>query len=309
MNYEEEQTMEIESLECILMDDLEILSSTPPRQYRVKVLPYANGEGDNHVGVLATFSLPPTYPDVPAEVDIAPEKGLGSTQVATLQALIKSTALENVGMAMVYLLVDVIREWLVENNFAGQDGSMHAEMLKRMQIKEKEKQKATEKEEAKAKAAAGGSLSEEDELQRQKRLEGTPVTPESFVEWRDKFEEEMAAKALAKAGPQKEKIQTGPEKPTGKEMFLRHLAGTAEEDEEEAQVDEEEEARAMEVNAELFGVGDEDDDEDDSDFELDSDEEEDDDDDDDFEEEESSEESEDGGKGGGKGKGKKGGRR
>lgn len=44
-------------------------------------------------------------------------------------------------MAMVYTLTDTIREWLLEHNIAGQDGSMHAEMLKRMHMKEKQKKK------------------------------------------------------------------------------------------------------------------------------------------------------------------------
>lgn len=96
------------------------------------------------VGVKATFSIPPTYPDVPAAVAIEAEKGLSSAQTGELTAYAEGKALENVGMAMVYTLVDAVREWLAEHNIAGQDGSMHAEMLKRMHMKEKEKQRETE---------------------------------------------------------------------------------------------------------------------------------------------------------------------
>ncbi len=265
--------MEAESLECILMDDLEVLSATIPRQYKVRVLPYVNGEGENHVGVQASFSIPPTYPDVPAEISVEAEKGLSSGQCEALERVVAEKAVENVGMPMVYLLVDAIREWLVEHNVAGdKHGSMHAEMLKRMHLKEKVKQREDEAQ-ARATAGSAGALNEEDELMRQKRLEGTPVTPESFLEWRAVFEAEMEAVALKKTGGVKAAAVKGdgPEKPSGKEMFLRNLAGTAEEDEEAAQADEAEEALAkerVEVNAALY-----DDDEDDSDFELDSDEE------------------------------------
>lgn len=92
----------------------------------------------------ATFSIPPTYPDVPAEINVEAEKGLSSAQCSELTAYAEAKALENVGMAMVYLLVDAVREWLADHNIAGQDGSMHAEMLKRMHLKEKEKQRETE---------------------------------------------------------------------------------------------------------------------------------------------------------------------
>ena len=93
------------------------------------------------VGVKATFDIPPTYPDVPAAVTIEAEKGLSSSQTTELSAFAGSKALENVGMAMVYTLVDLVREWLAERNLAGQDGSMHAEMLKRVYMKEKEQQR------------------------------------------------------------------------------------------------------------------------------------------------------------------------
>lgn len=148
-----------------------MLSDVVPRQYCVRVVPFPNGEGENHgacvrsaesnrsksnqsdplplhpqpaVGVKATFSIPPTYPDVPAEVAMKAEKGLSEAQCSELKGYTEAKAQENVGMAMVYTLVDAVREWLADHNIAGQDGSMHAEMLKRMHLKEKEKQRETE---------------------------------------------------------------------------------------------------------------------------------------------------------------------
>jgi hypothetical protein len=126
------------------------------------------------------------------------------------------------------------------------------------------------------------------------------------------FEVEMQRAAGEKA---KEKAAAGL-KPTGKEMFLRHMAGTA-----EPEVDEEGAwgtlgagggagaygllvwlllwvAGGVEVDEQLFGG----EDEDDEDFELDDDEEEEDDDDDD--DEDSSDEEDEAPKGGGGRKGK-----
>lgn len=111
-------------------------------------------------------------------------------------------------------------------------------------------------------------------------------------------------------------VDDRPEKPSGKQMFLMHLAGTADEDEDGAQEDEEAtggEGGKLEVDAGLFDEGDDDDD---SDFELDSeDEDENSDDDSDYGCGGESEESDDGGKGksgkggGGRGGGGRGGRR
>lgn len=170
---------------------MQVLSDAVPRKYCVRIVPFPNGEGENHgalkkpqqrrcllgrgvgsidgstarqglsisslipilpphfpppththtVGVKATFDIPPTYPDVPAAVTIEAEKGLSSSQTTELTAFAGGKALENVGMAMVYTLVDLVREWLAERNLAGQDGSMHAEMLKRVYMKEKEQQR------------------------------------------------------------------------------------------------------------------------------------------------------------------------
>lgn len=93
-------------------------------------------------------------------------------------------------------------------------------------------------------------------------------------------------------------VDDRPEKPSGKQMFLMHLAGTADEDEDGAQEDEEAtggEGGKLEVDAGLFDEGDDDDD---SDFELDSeDEDENSDDDSDYGCGGESEESDDGGKG------------
>jgi hypothetical protein len=46
--YEEEQAMEVEALEAILMDELEVVSATSPREYHVKLVPHPSDDGENH---------------------------------------------------------------------------------------------------------------------------------------------------------------------------------------------------------------------------------------------------------------------
>jgi len=110
---EEEQVLEAEALEAIMADDLEVMSSVAPRQYRIKCVPYPSGEGDNHgkvinpeiivvslwlvgassshvclspaVGIRISFTLPPNYPEVQPEVSAEGEKGLSAKQLEQLE--------------------------------------------------------------------------------------------------------------------------------------------------------------------------------------------------------------------------------
>ena len=174
---EEEQAMEAEALEAIMADDLEVVSDAAPRQYRIKVVPYPSGEGDNHgedhsiihfcsscqpqvatlshslllltsVGIRISFTLPPSYPEVQPEVSALGEKGLSAKQLEELERYIDEKvrqhspspidpikqyaivliwfdnlffqALENIGMAMIYTLVEAAREWLIDHNVPSQ---------------------------------------------------------------------------------------------------------------------------------------------------------------------------------------------
>lgn len=46
--HEDEQAMEAEALEAILMDDVEIVSASSPREFHVQCVPHPNGDGENH---------------------------------------------------------------------------------------------------------------------------------------------------------------------------------------------------------------------------------------------------------------------
>ena len=48
-------------------------------------------------------------------------------------------------MPAIYVIVEAIRGWLQDNNTAGQDGSMYADMVRRMQQKTVETKKKAEK--------------------------------------------------------------------------------------------------------------------------------------------------------------------
>ena len=98
-------------------------------------------------------------------------------------------------MASIFTVAEAVREWLVDHNVKGQDGSMYADMMRRMNEKETGEKKAAEnKAIAEAADAEEGNEDQmdEEELERlRKRQAGTLVTEASFLEWKSKFDAEM----------------------------------------------------------------------------------------------------------------------
>ncbi|CAI5732606.1 unnamed protein product [Hyaloperonospora brassicae] len=172
--------MEVEALEAIYMDDFTKLSEVP-LVYQVHVVPNQDGE-NNFVALLLKAEIPETYPDAMPKLEVVVEKGLADRQVKEVKDLLDQQVNENMGMAMMYTLSEAVREYLVDNNREGNDGSEHQEMLRRMEQKKKteEKVEANKLEQATA-----------DEELNQREVHGTPVTVETFAAWKEKFTVEM----------------------------------------------------------------------------------------------------------------------
>eukprot|EP00752_Nemacystus_decipiens_P008210 g7342.t1 len=251
-NHEEEQSMELEALEAIYADLFTVVSQKgegAPLEWKVHLEPTEGGEGEiNHVGIDFTCRIPERYPDEAPEVEVEGTKGLTPKQVEELLLLAQTQAQENVGMAMGYTIAESLKEWLADNNVpSAVDGSMHGEMLRRMAEGDRDRRKVEEIKAAEAKARAEDE--EDDEtIRRRRQADGTPVTRESFAAWKAAFDLEMrGGKALAEDSVAK--------KPSGKEMFLRHLVAeeveeTVEEDavlvgDEEAFLDEDDDLEGL----------------------------------------------------------------
>ncbi|CAI5740588.1 unnamed protein product [Peronospora destructor] len=172
--------MEVEALESIYMDEFVKLSDKP-LIYQVHVVPNQDGE-NNFVALLLKAEIPETYPDVEPKLEIVVKKGLIDSQVKEIKQLLDQQVEENMGMAMMYTLSEAVREYLVENNREGNDGSEHQEMLRRMEQKKKkdDKVEADKQEEANA-----------NEEEKRRKIHGTPVTIETFAAWKKKFDMEL----------------------------------------------------------------------------------------------------------------------
>lgn len=169
--------------------------------------------------LLLQISYPAEYPDVAPELDISaphnapkhPRLDIQEDKARLLEAL-QPTIEENMGMAMVFTLVSFLKE--------------SAELLMAERANAVQAQKEAE-----------AAKAEEEE---NRKFQGTAVTPQSFLEWRERFrkemeEEEQKRKEEKEAEDRKAKkpIAKEEKKLTGKQLWERGLAGKGDYDEDE----------------------------------------------------------------------------
>jgi hypothetical protein len=71
--------------------------------------------------------VPATYPsESPPIFKIEIVKGLSANQADEVKEVADRIALENIGSPSIFAVAEAIKEWLVDNNIAGQDGSMYS---------------------------------------------------------------------------------------------------------------------------------------------------------------------------------------
>ncbi|KAL3824425.1 hypothetical protein ACJIZ3_020454 [Penstemon smallii] len=194
-DYKQEQEMEIEALEAILEDDFsEIHSSesglnTSNRCFQITISPQDDEIDDSAnlpVRLALIFSHTENYPDEPPLVNVQSLKGISTGDLKILKEKLEQEATENLGMAMVYTLVTSAKEWLSER--FSQD--------------------------------AGTDDAEDDEATKDDIIipHGEPVTVETFLAWRERFEAELALEK-AKLMPDVALAATKEKKLTGRQWF------------------------------------------------------------------------------------------
>ncbi|GMH45904.1 hypothetical protein BSKO_13867 [Bryopsis sp. KO-2023] len=207
MDYQSEQEMEIEALQAILMDDIQEYGGSTPSgwgpntMYKVVMTPLEDGEEqqDDTLRLEFLFQHTAEYPDEVPNIRLRSLFGLNDDEVAEVQSVCTESMEDHMGMAMVFSLIEVAKEWLRSKANVSDDN------IKGLTAEEIQKQKEEE----------------EEEERRAHRSMGTPVTPETFAAWKEKFDKEMA---LLKA-QQEEEIKTDIKAAvlgavTGKQWFM-----------------------------------------------------------------------------------------
>ncbi|KAI5292702.1 hypothetical protein KEM55_007585 [Ascosphaera atra] len=212
----EDQIEEKETLSSIYADELTEISE---HSYRIEItLDVTNLDEDGDAQppqLLLEVSYPEAYPDVAPELDILtppnspkyPHFDLEEDKQRLLDAL-QPTIEDNMGMIMIFAVVDQLKE--------------AAELL----IKERQD----------AVTAHKLMQAEHAEREENKKFHGTPVTPETFIEWRNRFVQEMLEreqqeKEEREAEDKKKRGFKEEKKLTGRQLWERGLAGKADYDE------------------------------------------------------------------------------
>ncbi|OAX84132.1 hypothetical protein ACJ72_01498 [Emergomyces africanus] len=214
----EDQQEERETLKSIFPDEITDISDTA---YRISIaLDVTNPQGEDDEEeppvLILQVTYPPQYPDVAPHLELSappnapkhPHFDIHEDRDRLLDS-VQSTVEENMGMAMIFAIVDMLKEG-AELLISERQAAVQA-------LKEMESAKAEEEE--------------------NRKFHGTAVTRESFLAWRDKFQREMAELERRKQEEQeaddKKKKVTGKEekKLTGKELWEKGLAGKVDYDE------------------------------------------------------------------------------
>ncbi|KAI0140129.1 RWD-domain-containing protein [Hypoxylon sp. NC0597] len=217
----EEQVEEREVLDSIFPDEITDISDT---EYRILIkldLP----DDDHHGGdeapepptLILSVRYPENYPDEAPILDISPPQNATPyphfSVAADKEQLLKGledTIQENIGMAMVFTLVTTLKE--------------EAEQL------------IADRKAADAKAHEEAILAAERE--ENKKFHGTPVTPETFMKWREGFLKEMEEKQRREeeeklAELKKAKVKE-PVRLTGRQLWERGLVGKADDEDDDS---------------------------------------------------------------------------
>ncbi|PKS10655.1 hypothetical protein jhhlp_002410 [Lomentospora prolificans] len=213
----EEQVEEREVLESIFPEEITDISET---EFRILVTLDLAEETDEPPTFLLQVRYPDEYPDKAPHLDLVsppnapshPNFSLSEDRETLLEAL-NTAAEENLGMAMVFALVSTVKE--------------AAEQLIADRLA------AAEKEREEALLAA--------EREENKKFHGTPVTPETFMKWREGFLKEMEELGKKEEEERLAELKKArvkePVRMTGRQLWEAGLAGKVEDDEDDAPVE------------------------------------------------------------------------
>ncbi|KAG6800806.1 RWD domain-containing protein 1 isoform X1 [Apis mellifera caucasica] len=187
MDYKDEQLNEIEALESIYCGELEVLATEPFYTFSIpiKTEEYESGT-ENGLSCCLQFTYTEKYPDEPLLISIEEPENFEEESSEKLKKHLIEQMSENLGMVMVFTLVSAAQEWL----------NVQWDKIK-LNREECEAQK----------------LREEEEAERRK-FEGTRVTVETFLCWKEKFDEEMGYTKRREIAEREGK------KLTGRELFM-----------------------------------------------------------------------------------------
>ncbi|XP_053976805.1 RWD domain-containing protein 1 [Hylaeus anthracinus] len=187
MDYEDERYSEFLALNSIYCGELEILAVEPYYSFAIPVKTEEyEPDTANGLGCRLVFTHTAMYPDEPLLISIEEPENLEEGSAEKLKEHLIEKMNENLGMVMIFTLVSAAQEWLNV---------------------QWDKIKLTREE------SAAKKQKEEEEAER-KKFEGTRVTVETFLSWKEKFDQEMGYTKRREIAEREGK------KLTGRELFM-----------------------------------------------------------------------------------------
>ncbi|XP_073115032.1 uncharacterized protein [Elaeis guineensis] len=174
-DYAQEQEMEIEALQAILMDDIQEIDSSESglsrinRCFQIMLSPQDDDVDESNytpVKLALIFSHTEKYPDEPPLLNLKSVRGIKPEDLSVLKEKLQKEVAQNLGMAMVYTLVTSAKDWLSEN-------------FGREVVVEESEETDTTKDDIIV-------------------PHGEPVTIDTFLAWRERFEAELALERAKK---------------------------------------------------------------------------------------------------------------
>lgn len=187
MDYVEEQNNEVEALEHIYCGELEVIGTEPFHKFAIPIKSEEHEpDSENGLACRLEFTYTEKYPEEPLTINIEDTENFEDGNDEELHAHLLEQMNENLGIVMVFTLVSAAQEWL---NVQWDKVKLHRE------------------------ENAAKKLKAEEEAE-MKRFEGTRVTVETFLSWKEKFDEETGYKK------RKEMAEKEGKKLTGRELFM-----------------------------------------------------------------------------------------
>jgi len=169
---------------------MEILEVEPFHKFRIPIATeeYNQEDEENGLSCKLVFTYTEKYPDTAPLIEIEDAVNFDDEILdKQLVGHINETITENLGMEMIFSLVSSAQEWLNQRHDTSKQAKEVEAERKQMEQEESER----------------------------KKFEGTRVTVETFLTWRNQFEIDMGITL------KKEKASQAAIKLTGKELFLR----------------------------------------------------------------------------------------
>jgi len=190
MDGDDEQQEEIDSLQYIYEEgQFQVIGANPNR---LQIDVSEEFEDGPILACRLLVTLPPGYPNEAPTFEVSRIDGVTKEQCTAIHEHVTAQVEENLGMPMIFALSSAAKEWMQENG---------AEEVSEELVERRNKNQGFE------------TVTDhpDEEVEVVLRRKGTPVTPESFAQWKAAFDAEMEAlkKEEAKTVKKEKKGLTG----------------------------------------------------------------------------------------------------